>query len=247
MGTERLLTWRTKVKILPSTLSSELLKFFPCLGPLHVAYATSQYPTSRVGITISVWLRHLVKAKENDLIDSPPPTVLELGPGSSLGAGLAALLSGTTRLYSFDAVHAAKMSIVLKVFDELVGLFRDRESIPDNNEFPEIFPPVETCDFPRDILSDDVLEESLSPRRVALIWDSISSNHGSFLVHKTSWSNYDIPEQSVDMTFSQAVLEHVDDLPILYQAMNYWLKPGGCVSHTIDFRSHGIGKEWNSH
>lgn len=141
-----------------------VIKILPLLGPLACRLRNVTVPDESSRYCYSVWLRHLVKAKENDLIDSPPPTVLELGPGSSLGAGLAALLSGTTRLYSFDAVHAAKMSIVLKVFDELVGLFRDRESIPDNNEFPEIFLPVETCDFPRDVLSDDVLEESLSPK-----------------------------------------------------------------------------------
>lgn len=84
----------------------------------------------------SVWLRHLIKARQNGLVDRSPHTVVELGPGSSLGAGLAALLSGTARLCSLDAVQVAKPSVVLQVFEELTGLFRDGERIPDDNEFP---------------------------------------------------------------------------------------------------------------
>ncbi|MBM4372890.1 MAG: hypothetical protein FJ098_14650, partial [Deltaproteobacteria bacterium] len=44
----------------------------------------------------SVWLRHLVLAKDRGLLDQVPATVAELGPGDSIGIGLAALLSGAT-------------------------------------------------------------------------------------------------------------------------------------------------------
>ncbi len=56
-----------------------------------------------------------------------------------------------------------------------------------------------------------------------------------------------IEENSVDMIISQAVLEHVDELDRAYSLMNRWLKKGGLMSHTIDFRSHGFAKEWNGH
>ncbi|MDB5762884.1 MAG: hypothetical protein JWQ21_1879 [Herminiimonas sp.] len=49
------------------------------------------------------------------------------------------------------------------------------------------------------------------------------------------------------MIFSQAVLEHVEDLLNTYKAMNLWLKPAGYVSHTIDFQCHGTADEWNGH
>lgn len=54
-------------------------------------------------------------------------------------------------------------------------------------------------------------------------------------------------EESVDMIYSQAVLEHVDDLAHTYRMMYRWLKPRGFMSHAVDFRCHGLAKEWNGH
>ena len=51
----------------------------------------------------------------------------------------------------------------------------------------------------------------------------------------------------MDMIYSQAVLEHVDDLTGAYRAMRRWLKPAGYMSHQIDFKSHGTADEWNGH
>ena len=51
----------------------------------------------------------------------------------------------------------------------------------------------------------------------------------------------------VDMVISQAVLEHVDDLSATYRCLSRWLKPGGVMSHVIDFKSHGITPVWNGH
>jgi hypothetical protein len=49
------------------------------------------------------------------------------------------------------------------------------------------------------------------------------------------------------MVYSQAVLEHVDNLERTYKAMHAWLKPEGYISHEIDFRCHGTADEWNRH
>ena len=49
------------------------------------------------------------------------------------------------------------------------------------------------------------------------------------------------------MVYSQAVLEHVDDLATTYAALAEWLKPGGVASHQVGFVSHGITPEWNGH
>jgi hypothetical protein len=51
----------------------------------------------------------------------------------------------------------------------------------------------------------------------------------------------------MDMIFSQAVLEHVEDLPAVYRALHQWLHPEGFMSHQIDFGSHGLTKDWNGH
>ena len=56
-----------------------------------------------------------------------------------------------------------------------------------------------------------------------------------------------IPAGSVDLIFSQAVLEHVDDLDSVYAAMRRWLTPGGLMSHQIDFKCHRKADTWNGH
>ena len=87
----------------------------------------------------SVWLRHLTLARKHGL-SAPLQTVAELGPGDSLGMGLAALLSGADRYYAFDIVRYAVSERNLEVLDALVELFRSRAPIPDASEFPMVKP-----------------------------------------------------------------------------------------------------------
>ena len=42
----------------------------------------------------------------------------------------------------------------------------------------------------------------------------------------------------MDFLYSQAVLEHVEDLDNTYKAMQKWLKPSGFISHTIDLHKN---------
>ena len=56
-----------------------------------------------------------------------------------------------------------------------------------------------------------------------------------------------VQTESVDLVFSQAVLEHVDDVDGTYAALFRWLKPGGVMSHAIDFRCHGLTRDWYGH
>ncbi len=48
------------------------------------------------------------------------------------------------------------------------------------------------------------------------------------------------------MILSQAVLEHVNDLPGAFEALRRWLAPAGVMTHTLDFGSHGITDKWKS-
>ena len=180
-----------------------------------------------------------------------PETVAELGPGGSIGCGLAALLSGCSRYYALDAVNLVSVDDNLRVLDELVELFSSRSSIPGGDEFPDIRPPLETCDFPSTLLGDELLGKALDRRRIQRIRNSIAGGDegdGQMVTYRAPWSDpASIPEGSVDLLFSQAVLEHVDDLPEMYRCMHLWLRPGGCVSHTIDFRSHETSRAWNGH
>ena len=201
----------------------------------------------------SVWLRHLVMAKNNGL-NPYPKVVVEVGPGDSLGTGLAALICGCDKYFAFDVVEHANTESNAKIFDELVTLFKNRTPIPGENEFPEVKPYLEKYDFPADILDAKRLQHALEKSRIERIRDSISDfqRNDSLIQYKVPWYHENIlGEESVDMIYSQAVLEFVDDLRGTYRAMHSWLKSTGFISHQIDFRCyfrrHAIADEWNGH
>ncbi|MDY7010365.1 MAG: methyltransferase domain-containing protein [Planctomycetota bacterium] len=200
----------------------------------------------------SVWLRHLVMIHQTGLDDSPK-VVAELGPGDSIGTGLAALLTGAERYYAIDVVKYADVQANLDIFDELVSLFSERQPIPDRDEFPAITPHLPSCEFPRDILTEGRLGEMLDGSRVQKIRSAVMNQDnagadGVEIRYFAPWYDKDVIRcKSVDMIFSQAVLEHVEDLTGTYEALYRWLKYGGFMSHQIDLSSHGLVKDWNGH
>lgn len=205
--------------------------------------------TSSARYCYSVWLRHLVKAHKNGLQDFPK-SAAELGPGDSIGVGLAALISGVEKYYGFDIIKYADLKKNLAVFYELVSLFKNKEGIPDANEFPRVYPLLASYEFPHHILTDEFLKKSLNKNRIKKIEDSIlnvNTPH-SAIKYAAPWFDSNILERdSIDLIMSQAVLEHIDDLSNSYKDMKKWLKPNGLLSHVIDFKCHGRAKEWNGH
>jgi hypothetical protein len=212
-------------------------------------FITGTSGSSKTRYCYSVFLRHLVAAKENRL-STTPRIVAELGPGESIGSGLVALLSGAERYFAFDVIEHANLERNLEIFDELVELFKRKEPIPGEDEFSEIKPRLKSYEFPSEILTDELLNASLEPRRLARIRESIINYKmkDSMINYIAPWDNAQLIEkESVDMIFSQAVMEHVANLPFTYKAFSEWLKPDGFMSHQIDFKCHGTAEEWNGH
>lgn len=190
----------------------------------------------------SVWLRHIVKVAETGQ-RTDPSAVAELGPGSSLGVGLAAILSGAERYVALDVTPEPVARNSAGLFDELVALFRRREPIP--TEFPELRPSLASYAFPSELLTDVRLERSLGPERLKAIRARIARNGFEYVA---PWDDPNvIGPESLDLVLSQAVMEHVVDLEKTYAAMFRWLRPGGLISHQIDFGSHGTSRFWNGH
>ncbi|MEC4686588.1 MAG: methyltransferase domain-containing protein [Nitrospirota bacterium] len=188
-------------------------------------------------------------AKSNGL-NPYPKIVAELGPGDSLGIGLAALISGCDKYFAFDIVEYANTERNLKIFDGLVTLFKNRAAIPGEDEFPKLKPYLDGYDFPSDILDENRLQHALEKSRIEKIRDAISHPqlNESLIQYKVPWYDASILEkESIDMIYSQAVLEHVDDLRNTYKSMRLWLKPTGYISNQIDFKCHGTAGEWNGH
>ena len=192
-------------------------------------------------------MRHVVKLNTATGVHVPE-TVAELGPGDSIGIGLCALLCGAERYVGLDVVRFADLSGNLDVLDELVSLLAARTPIPDDTEFPRVKPKLDSYAFPSYILDDDTLTRALAPERVAALREQVQSGTGDRISYAAPWyAGEHIEANSIDWIFSQAVLEHVDDLDGAYQAFSTWLKPDGIMSHQIDFKCHNMARLWNGH
>jgi hypothetical protein len=179
-------------------------------------------------------------------------TAVELGPGDSLGIGLAAILSGAERYLAVDAIRYADNSLNLQIFEELIALFRAQAPIPDDAEFPRVQPSLPSYAFPADVLTSARLDAALSPKRLDLIRACISNPPRTAraeapVCYIVPWEPGVIRDASVDLVLSQSVLEYPCDLAGIYSEMRRWLKPGGVMSHEIDFKSMGLTTEWNGH
>jgi hypothetical protein len=179
-------------------------------------------------------------------------TTVELGPGDSLGIGLAAILSGTERYLAVDVIRYADSSLNLQIFEELIALFRAHAPIPDDAEFPLVQPSLPSYAFPSDVLTSARLDAALNPNRLELIRAFITNpattaRADAPLCYLAPWEPGVIRDATVDLVLSQSVLEYPHDLAGIYAEMYRWLKRGGVMSHEIDFKSIGITTDWNGH
>jgi hypothetical protein len=225
-----------------------LLTFVPGLEGILPVHGTGGTDSARY--CYEVWLKHLTLLWESGM-RSIPNTLAELGPGDSLGVGLAGVLSGASNYYALDVVRYSNVALNLKILDELVTLFRARTSRPATG-WPNYDRYLDKDLFPSHILTPEVLKKSLSEERVSAIRDALldpqSEKREVRVKYMVPWSDDSVIErQTVDLIISHAVLEHVVDLDSTYRSLHLWLRPGGMMSHQIDFSSHGLTKERNGH
>lgn len=194
----------------------------------------------------SVYLRHYVMAQKYGQLNNPL-SVLELGPGSTLGIGITALLTGTAKYYALDAVKHWNSSGNKKILAEISSMVANCNDIPDNIEFPNIKPELSDYKFPIVNIQSRTLQERAAQIESSLV--KLEKLETSDLINFISPLNavFKVPEKSIDFILSQAVLEHIEGLDEAYFNMSKWIKPGGLISHVVDFKSHGITKTWNGH
>ena len=213
------------------------------IPPLQKAHKPLE--TESAERSYSIFLRHLSLLKSVG-VTRLPKTVAELGPGSTLGAGFAALIAGAHKYYALDFVDHSNLNTNLKVFDDLVSFFRRKAAIPASGQHSMIFPDLDSYEFP-DCLSFDPHSASFE-ERVSKIREDIVHGTGGFFEAAAPWMQSNmIKEASIDWLFSHSVLEHVDDLSGTFRAIAKWLKQGAYSSHLIDFDCHGLAHEWNGH
>ena len=198
----------------------------------------------------SVWLRHLIILYELKL-NTQPNVIIEFGPGNSIGIGLAALFSCSKKYYALDVVDRCNCKRNLQIFDEIIDLFSNREDIPNDDEFHKMAPRLKSYKFPSHILTEERLNNCFNKKRISMIRDNLLSSsqmrqQASLIRYVCQWNNaQSLDSESIDMIFSQAVLEHVENLEDTYEVMFRLLKKGGIMSHQIGFNSHGVSDFWN--
>jgi hypothetical protein len=196
----------------------------------------------------SVWLRHLHYLISNKLIVnvSDLKNIAEIGPGDSLGIGIAALFTGATNYYGFDVIEHANEEVNSKVANELFELFKLKTTIPNGAGFQNVNPVLQDYSFPNHLINSN--SEYLSDRLTAIQASLKGDQNEVSIKYIVSWTNN--PNQGIqdiDLIFSQAVMEHVADINFAYKEMYKWLRLGGIVSHQVDFKTHEMTKEWNGH
>ena len=196
----------------------------------------------------SVWLRHLVALREAG-VGAPFAAIAELGPGDSLGIGLAAMLCGADRLQALDVVPYAAASENVAVLRELAQLVAGREPVPGDDEFPGIVPRLRDYRFPEELLGQMVVHPDLIEDRRGRIERALLGQATDVTVtYRVPWdSTARSIAEPVDLLYSQAVMEHVERPAAAYESMARWVPCGGAMSHVIDLRSHRLTPEWDGH
>lgn len=217
-----------------------LLSYTP-LKPFIVRKGTGGTNSARY--CYSVWLRHLVLLHENGM-KHKPKIVAELGPGDSIGIGLAALITGAEKYYAFDVIKHTKLKDNIIILEELIDLFNSRASIPREDEFPELRPILDCYSFPKHLFNNFYLDKS----KIKKIKSDLMTGGGETIKYIVPWNGAEkIEANTVDLIFSQAVMEHIIDLENAYQIMYKWLKIEGFISHQIDYKAHETHTVWNGH
>lgn len=172
----------------------------------------------------------------------------ELGPGASIGIGIAAILTGSKRYYALDVVPYLQSQSDLTRVDEIVRLLRERSRL-----HPAVEPYVGGLEFPGDVMPDTRVEQATDPTRIADLRAALqaglrSKNYDVEVSYVVPWDETtSIRDGCADVVLSQAVMEHVDAVEHTYNTLFRWLKPGSVMSHQIDYRSHGMASTWDGH
>lgn len=237
----------------PTSLIKNLIRSIPGYEYLKNVNHGNGGETMNSRYCYSVWLRHLVHAYNNGL-NSIPSNIAELGPGNSLGVGIAALISGSNKYFGLDVIKYQSTDINLKLFEELVILFKNRTPIPDQSEFPKLKPNLSSYKFPGKILPPSYMDKILNESRLIKIKKSIEAINQENSIEENAiryivpWNSNSIHNNnSIDMIISQASLCYVKDLNSTFATISEWLKPKGLMSHQIDFSSVGTSEDLQGH
>jgi SAM-dependent methyltransferase len=190
-----------------------------------------------------VWLRHLVTLNQHGF-NVKATAIAELGPGDSIGTGLAALLSGADRYVGLDVMPYSAKADLEDILAALAQMYSSRAAIPGHDVFPRMRPRLGSYGFPADLICPDGLADRIEGIRSDLRRGIAGGDHVSY---HAPWTSRTIAAGSLDLVFSQAVLQYIDNLEQTYRTMFDWLKPGGYCSHATGLGAVDLAPYWNGH
>jgi SAM-dependent methyltransferase len=246
---ERIYQFRDEVVALTRGTATRVPFLYRMLGQKHTNLDLSQ---ATADYSYAIWIKHLANLHET-IGCGVPNVVAELGPGDTLGTGVAALLSGATRYIGIDKLPFARTGPTIEVANGLVPLFATRKSPGGEEGVPRFRHLLDKNGFLSSVLTDDLLSRSLDPSRVRAILEDVScvvrgaAPENGFITYVAPFAESSIPLASVDLLLSHSVLEHVSDLRESMGMLHQWLKPGAVMSHQFDLRSHGLTHAWDGH
>lgn len=178
-----------------------------------------------VEYSLSVTRQHVGALKECGLDTLKDRVIVEIGPGGNLGNALILAVAGAQRVYCVDNYrHVDFQSRLASFYRRLV----DR-----------------ILDDPSAALSG--VMDSVSTERIRAALDDVITCGADTIAFNEERIRYlapceaeaiPLPDASVDVVFSQAVLEHVRQPAQVCREFARVLRPGGWTSHVIDLRDH---------
>jgi SAM-dependent methyltransferase len=208
------------LRVLRAVATNQLARLAPGLyvrltGQTGRGAAAEEAPTD-----IARYFRGCVDAYFERLTIAPeavPPylagkVLLEYGPGDFPGVALLMLARGARKVYCVDRFPLVNLS------PKNVSVLRDLIDSCSPDERARLLACLNDPSDPSAGFAKDRIEYLVRP-------SGLSGLSGG-----------------VDLVFSRAVLEHVDDLTATFADMIAAMRPGAIAMHLVDLRSHGLHK-----
>lgn len=198
------MNYKSFIKVPLVLIENMFFACFPSLRPMIERYIFNPLDFKNNHINYAQKKFHEFQERVDLTLDIKGKTLLELGPGGSLGFGLLTLQFGAKKYYAIDdGIHTFVGKRQLLQYSQLCGDMKN-------------------------------IQHYFIPQK-----DGVSYNpHFIQYLSINQESTYPLPDNSIDVIYSCAVLEHVHDLTLCFSEMTRVLKPNGIMYHEIDLRDH---------
>ncbi|MCU0919101.1 MAG: class I SAM-dependent methyltransferase [Burkholderiaceae bacterium] len=205
-------------RVLRAVASNQLARFAPRLYVRLTGQTGRGAAAEEAPADIAKYFRDCVDAYFERLRIAPADapaflagkTLMEYGPGDLPGVAALMVARGARKVYCVDRFPLVHLS-------------------PKNARV--VADLIEACRGPERDRLVACLANADDPAA------GFASDRIEYLVRPSGLSGL---RDTVDLVFSRAVLEHVDDLDATFDDMMAALRPGGLAIHQVDLRSHGL-------